>query len=87
MANYKIYLKSSAKKELESLPDKILVRIVDKIKSLSANPRPKGCEKLSAEEKYRIRQGNYRIIYAIEDDKLIIYVVKIGHRRDVYKSK
>lgn len=86
MANYKILIKSSAAKELARLPKKDIQRITSKIKSLSADPRPLGCEKLSAQERYRIRQGNYRIVYSIEDDKLIIYVIKIAHRSEVYKK-
>ena len=87
MANYKIKIKPSAKKELLKLPKKDLQRIIDKILLLSQNPRPTGCEKLSGEEKYRIRQGNYRIVYSIEDLELIVIVVKIGHRKDVYRKR
>ena len=86
MANYKIFIKSSAAKELKRLPKKDVQRITSKIQSLSKEPRSQGCEKLSAQERYRIRQGNYRIIYSIEDDKLIVYVVKIAHRRGAYKK-
>ena len=87
MANYKIFIKPSAKKELESLPQNDLITIVEKIKNLSLDPRPHGAEKLSGDDKYRIRQGNYRIVYSIGDDNLIVVVVKIGHRRDVYRKK
>jgi mRNA interferase RelE/StbE len=86
VANYKILIKASAAKELKSLPKKDVQRITSKIRSLSNEPRPYGCEKLSAQERYRIRQGNYRIVYSIEDDKLIVYVIKIDHRRKVYKK-
>ena len=86
MANYKILIKNSAAKELARLPKKDIQRITSKIKSLSTDPRPHGCEKLSAQERYRIRQGNYRIVYSIEDDKLIVYVIKIAHRSVVYKK-
>lgn len=86
MENYKISIKSSAAKELARLPKKDVLRITSRIKSLSFNPRPQGCEKLSAQERYRIRQGNYRIVYSIEDDKLIVYVIKIAHRSAVYKK-
>ncbi len=84
MASYKISIKRSAAKELEkiALPDR--KRIVEKIRDLASDPRPPGCKKLSGQEKYRLRQGNYRILYQIHDDELIIMVVKIGHRRDVY---
>ena len=87
MVKYRIYIKPSAAKELEKVPKKILRKIVGRIKELSINPRPFGCEKLSDEEKYRIRQGNYRIVYSIEDEKLFVIVLKVGHRRDVYKKR
>jgi mRNA interferase RelE/StbE len=86
VANYKILIKSSAAKELAKLPKKDIQRISSKIKSLSVDPRPHGCEKLSTQERYRIRQGNYRIVYSIEDDKLIVFVIKIAHRSEVYKK-
>lgn len=84
MASYKISIKRSAAKELEkiTLPDR--KRIVQKIRDLATEPRPLGCKKLSGQEKYRIRQGDYRILYEIRYDELIVAVVKIGHRRDVY---
>ena len=86
MANYKILIKPSAVKELKRLPKKDVQRITSKIQSLSKEPRPYDCEKLSAQERYRIRQGIYRIVYSIEDDNLIVYVIKIAHRSDVYKK-
>ena len=85
MVSYSIEIKKSATKEMVKLPKPHLQRIIEKIQSLSTNPRPEGCKKLSADEKYRIRVGNYRILYTIEDNQLIIYVVKIGHRKDVYR--
>lgn len=86
MANYKILIKPSTVKELKRLRKKDVQRITLKIQSLSDEPRPHGCEKLSAQERYRIRHGNYRIVYSIEDDKLIVYVIKISHRSDVYNK-
>ena len=85
MARYKIKIKKSALKELENIPSKDLRRIIEKIESLADDPRPEGSKKLSREEKYRIRQGNYRILYTIKDDILIIYVVKVAHRKDAYR--
>jgi len=85
VANYKVLIKPSAIKELNKIPKKNISKITDRIQALSINPRPPGCEKLSAQNAYRIRQGIYRIVYSIEDDNLIIVVIKIGHRRDVYK--
>ena len=87
MANYKICIKPSAAKKLKKIPKKVLQKVVEKIKGLAFDPRPPGCEKLSSEEKFRIRQGDYRIVYTIEDETLTVIVVKIGHRRDVYKKK
>jgi mRNA interferase RelE/StbE len=60
-------------------------RIVERISKLAENPRPPGCEKLSGRDKYRVRQGRYRIVYSIEDQDLIVYVIKVGHRKDVYR--
>lgn len=85
MASYSVRIKRSAAKELEATPLKDRRRIVTRIERLADDPRPPGSEKLSGEEKYRVRQGNYRIAYEIIDQELIIYVVKIGHRRDVYR--
>ena len=87
MANYKILIKTSAAKEIESLPTrKDRRRVVEKIRKLAENPRPKGCEKLSGQDRYRVRQGNYRIIYSIDDDRLVVHVVKVGDRKDVYRN-
>jgi len=85
--NYKIKIKPSAVKELNKISKKDLEKVSKKISALSSDPRPPGCEKLSGDEKYRIRQGNYRIVYSIEDDILIIVIVKVGHRRDIYKKR
>jgi len=86
VASYKILLRKSAARELDKLPAKELKRIVDRIQGLATNPRPPGAEKLSGDDRYRIRQGNYRIIYSIQDAELTVWVVKIGHRRDVYRK-
>ena len=86
MASYKVYIKPSAVKEIESLPKKDRSRVVERIKGLAADPRPPGCEKLTSEEKFRIRQGRYRIVYSITDKELVVIVVKVGHRRDIYKK-
>jgi mRNA interferase RelE/StbE len=86
MAVYSIFFKDSVRKELDSMPTVYLRRIMDRIGQLADNPRPVGYEKLSGQEKYRIRQGNYRIIYSIQDSQLTVWVVKVGHRREVYRS-
>jgi len=85
MARYRIEVKKSAVKELSQIPKKDLVKIVKNINSLADNPRPKGSKKLSREEKYRIRYGTYRILYLIEEDVLVIYVIKVAHRKDLYR--
>ena len=85
MANYKVEIKKSAAKEINKLPKVVIKRIVNKIQMLSEDPRPNGCKKLSGDEKYRIRIGVYRVLYSIIDDKLVIYVVKVGHRKKIYE--
>jgi len=84
---YKVVLKPSAVKEIESVArKKDRQQIIKLIGSLADNPRPSGCSKLSGYDRYRIRQGSYRIVYGIEDDELTVYVVKVGHRKDVYRG-
>ena len=85
MASYRLLIKPSAVKELEGLPQKDRRRVVSKVRGLPSNPRPPGCEKLSGHELYRVRQGNYRILYTIQDVDWIVVVIRIGHRRDVYR--
>jgi mRNA interferase RelE/StbE len=87
VASYRLVIKRSAAKEIESIGQKrTRQRIVDRIQGLATNPRPHGCEKLSGRHpRYRIRQGAFRILYEIKDDELIVYVVKVADRRDVYK--
>jgi len=82
---YRILIKPSAAKELDSIPKVDLKRIVKRIQQLSEVPRPPRCEKLSAEDKYRLRQGKYRIVYSIDDKSRELLVVKVGHRREVYR--
>jgi mRNA interferase RelE/StbE len=84
--SYSLLIKRSAEKELKKLPAGDLRRVVDCIHDLAQQPRPSGCEKLSGEaERYRVRQGDYRIVYGIDDAARLIEVVKIGHRREVYR--
>lgn len=86
MESYRIVIKKSAAKEIERIEKKDRIRIIDKIRSLAEDPHPVGSNKLSRQEKYRIRQGNYRILYQVKNEELIINVVKVGHRRDIYKN-
>jgi len=85
MAEYKIFFKESVEKALRSIPKKDLKKILTRIEALAQEPRPQGYEKLSGQEKYRIRQGTYRIIYSIQDQELTVWVVKVRHRKDVYR--
>jgi len=85
MARYKITIKKSAAKELEDIHKKDLRKIVKRIQALAQNPRPPGSQKLSIREQYRIRQGDYRIIYSIDDENRIVDIFKIGHRREIYR--
>ena len=86
MARYKVQIKPSAVREIETIAQiKQRRRIVARIQALAEDPRPRGCEKLSGVDRYRVRQGVYRIVYSIEDKDLIVYVVKVGHRGSVYR--
>lgn len=85
MASYKIIVKKSVAKDLRNIAKKDIQRILTAIQDLADNPRPPQSKKLSGQERYRLRQGNYRIMYSIEDEKLVICVVKVGNRRDVYR--
>ncbi|MCZ6490802.1 MAG: type II toxin-antitoxin system RelE/ParE family toxin [Acidobacteria bacterium] len=85
MAAYKDLIKPSAVQEIEFTPKRDRQRMIRRIRSLSNDPRPFGCEKLSGEEKYRIRQGRYRIVYSIANRERTVLIVKVGHRGDVYR--
>jgi mRNA interferase RelE/StbE len=83
--SYSLVVKKSAERELRTLPKADLRRVTDRIRGLAQDPRPPGHEKLFGQEHYRIRQGDYRVVYAINDDHRVITIVKIGHRREVYR--
>ena len=85
MAEYKIYFKESVEKDFRTIPKKDLKKILLHIEELAKDPRPSVHEKLTGQEKYRIRQGTYRIIYSIQNQDLTVWVVKVGHRKDVYR--
>ena len=87
MGKYKVFIKPSAVKEIEAIPQKkIRQRIVRCIQLLAKDPRPPGSKKLSGHNRYRIRQGIYRIVYPVEVDRLVVYVVKVGHRKEVNRK-
>ena len=85
MASYSLLIKPSAVKELEALPPTDRRKIIACIEGLTAEPRPHGGEKLSGLEQYRVRQGDYRAVYGVDDDARLVLVVKVGHRREVYR--
>ena len=85
MAEYKIFFKKSVWKDFKSIPNRDLIKIIECIESLGDNPRQPGCKKLSGQERYRFRQGRYRIIYSIQDKEITVWIVKVGHRKNVYR--
>ncbi len=88
MESYSLRIKRSAAKEIEGIePRKVRRQVVERVQALASNPRPRGCEKLAGVgERYRVRQGSWRIVYEVRDDELVVVLVKVGHRRDVYKG-
>ena len=85
MADYKVVLTKTAQKQLDKLPDQIADTLLEAINRLANEPRPEGCKKLKGRSGYRIRKGDYRIIYDIQNDVLTIEIVAIGHRRQIYQ--
>ena len=85
MAAYKVLFKASVEKDFAAIPKKNVKKILKRIDALTENPRPWGSEKLTGQERYRLRQGLYRIVYSIQDDELTVWVVKVGHRKEIYR--
>jgi len=85
MASYELVFRKSVARDLRELSKKDLQRVLARIRALADEPRPAACEKLSGLERYRVRQGSYRIIYEIQDARLVVLIVKVGHRKDVYR--
>ena len=86
MAKYEVFIKPSALRELESIDNrKVRRNVAERIRALGETPRPPGCTKLTGSEGYRIRCGDYRVVYSIKDERLVVSVVKVGHRKDVYR--
>ncbi|HYW84330.1 MAG TPA: type II toxin-antitoxin system RelE/ParE family toxin [Spirochaetia bacterium] len=85
MARYDILIRPSVRKDVRNIPKADLQRIMERILKLQDDPRPPGCVRLSGLEYYRIRQGDYRIVYEIEDARLIVIIVRVGNRKDVYR--
>ena len=86
MGKYRLSFRKSVAKDLHDIPKKQVARILKCFNALEEEPRPPGSEKLSGQERYRVRQGAYRIVYEIHDDLLEVVVVKVGHRREVYRG-
>lgn len=87
MASYELVFKRSVARDLRAFPKPDVKRIMQRIAALASDPRPAGCERLSGTERYRVRQGVYRIIYEINDNRLTVLVAKVGHRREVFRSR
>ena len=85
MAEYKVYFKESVEKDFSVIPKNDLKKILSRIEMLAENPRPSGCEKLTGQDRYRVRQGRYRIVYSVQDVVLTVWIVKVGHRKEVYR--
>jgi len=83
--NYHVKLSKNAERSLDVLPNEMVIRIYETLKKLSANPRPFGYKKLKNREGYRIRSGDYRIIYTIDNQELLVFILTIGHRKNVYE--
>jgi mRNA interferase RelE/StbE len=84
--SYAIYFRKSIEQDFRTIPKQDLQRIIRLITTLADNPRPPGCEKLTGQERYRLRPGRYRIVYSAQDSELTVWVVKVGHRKDVYRA-
>lgn len=85
MAEYKVFFRESVEKDFRRIPKQDPKRLLLRIATLGQEPRPPGCEKLTGQERYRLRQGHYRIVYSIQDRELAVWIVKVGHRKDVYR--
>ena len=85
MAAYSLVFKASVQRDFEGIPKKDLRKILSRIKSLAGEPRPHGCEKLTGHNRYRVRQGRYRIVYAVQEEERIVIAVNVGHRKEVYR--
>jgi mRNA interferase RelE/StbE len=84
--NYSVEVKPSARKELESLPDNVLARVLQKMNSLRTAPRPAGCKKLKGyKDQWRVRVSDWRVVYIIDDAAKLISITRIAHRREVYE--
>ena len=87
MVNYKIFISQSAKKSIKKLPPTVVKNIISEIKILASDPYPTGCKKIVGHTNaFKLRVGNYRIIYEVNSSEILIQVLKIGHRKDIYRN-
>jgi mRNA interferase RelE/StbE len=86
MARYELRFKASVTRDLRGIPKADVRRILDRVESLRDDPRPPGSVKLSAQERYRLRQGTYRILYTVSDAEVVVEIIKVAHRREVYRE-
>jgi mRNA interferase RelE/StbE len=86
MGRFELRFKPSVAKDLRGIPKAEIRRLLKRIEVLCDDPRPPGCEKLTGRELYRIRQGVYRVVHSVDDDRIVIEVIKVGHRREVYRT-
>ena len=86
MHNYQVTISKTAQKQLDKLPDSIANELIEVMQLLSNNPRPVGCKKLKGRDGWRVRKGNYRIIYDVYDNILLIEVIALGHRKDIMNN-
>ncbi len=85
MAEYNVYFREPVEKDFRAIPKKDVRKILHRIESLAVEPRPLGCEKITGQEWYRVRQGQYRIVYSVQDKESTVWIVKVGHRKDIYR--
>jgi mRNA interferase RelE/StbE len=85
LARYRLVFKKSVAKDFRAIPKRDVRKLLSRIESLAEDPRPHGSTKLAGQERYRVRQGVYRILYEIRDDELVVAIVKVGHRKDAYR--
>ena len=85
MAEYKVYFRESVEKDFRAIPKKDVKKILHRIEPLAIEPRPSCYEKLTGQERYRVRQGQYRIVYSVQDKEFTVWIVKVGHRKDIYR--
>jgi mRNA interferase RelE/StbE len=86
VSDYSVEVKPPARKELEALPDSVLARVLRKMETLRQTPRPAGCKKLKGyKDQWRVRVGDWRVVYIIDDAAKLVSIARIGHRREVYE--